>query len=115
MMPNCATCRARISEVRVETYGVDVAADWQATGIRRFQDKAHFQVNYKGKKMGRLSLSIAGRHNVGNATVAAAIATHCGIAWSDIQKAIESFRGADRRSQFLGQFPAARENKANRR
>ncbi len=101
---NCAAA-ARNIEATVETYGIDVPADWQATGIRRFQGKAHFQVAYKGKKMGRLTLSIAGRHNVGNATVAAAIATHCGVAWEQIQIAIESFRGADRRSQLLAQLP----------
>jgi UDP-N-acetylmuramate--alanine ligase len=101
---NCAIAAKNI-EAMVETYGVDIAADWQATGIRRFQGKAHFQVSYKGKKMGRLVLSIAGRHNVGNATVAAAIATHCGVPWDQIQSAVETFRGADRRSQLLGQFP----------
>jgi UDP-N-acetylmuramate--alanine ligase len=101
---NCAAA-ARNAEAVVETYGIDVAADWQATGIRRFQGKAHFQVSYKGKKMGRLTLSIAGRHNVGNATVAAAIATHCGVSWDQIAAAIESFRGADRRSQLLGVLP----------
>jgi len=101
---NCTTA-ARNAECMVETYGIDVAADWQATGIRRFQGKAHFHVTYKGKKMGRLTLSIAGRHNVGNATVAAAIATHCGLQWEQIQSGIESFRGADRRSQMMGQLP----------
>jgi UDP-N-acetylmuramate--alanine ligase len=101
---NC-TIAARNAEATVETYGIDTAADWQATGIRRFQGKAHFQVNYKNKKMGRLTLSIAGRHNVGNATVAAAIATHCGVPWEQIQAAVESFKGADRRSQLLAQMP----------
>jgi len=101
---NCAIA-ARNAEAMVETYGIDTAADWQATGIRRFQGKAHFQVTYKNKKMGRLTLSIAGRHNVGNATVAAAIATHCGVPWEQIQLAVESFRGADRRSQLLAQLP----------
>lgn len=101
----CCALAAKNIEATVETYGVDVAADWQATGIRRFQGQAHFQVSYKGKKMGRLVLSIAGRHNVGNATVAAAIATHCGVPWEQIQAAVETFRGADRRSQMLGQFP----------
>jgi UDP-N-acetylmuramate--alanine ligase len=101
---NCAAA-ARNVDATVETYGIDVPADWQATGIRRFQGKAHFQVTYKGKKMGRLVLSIAGRHNVGNATVAAAIATHSGVSWEQIQTAVESFRGADRRSQLMGQLP----------
>ena len=101
---NCIIA-ARNAEATVETYGIDVPADWQATGIRRFQGNAHFQVTYKGKKMGRLTLSIAGRHNVGNATVAAAIATHCGVPWKQIQSAIESFAGADRRSQLLAQMP----------
>ena len=102
--PNCATAAKNI-EARVETYGIDTAADWQATGIRRYQGKAHFQVVYKGKKMGRLVLGLPGRHNVGTATVAAAIATHCGLTWEQIQSAVETFRGADRRSQRLGQFP----------
>ncbi|HEY4329311.1 MAG TPA: UDP-N-acetylmuramate--L-alanine ligase, partial [Phycisphaerae bacterium] len=101
---NCAAATKNI-DATVETYGIDVTADWQATGIRRYQGKAHFQVSYKGKKMGRLVLSIAGRHNVGNATVAAAIATHCGVSWEQIQQSVETFRGADRRSQLLGQFP----------
>ncbi len=101
---NCATAVKNI-EAKVETYGVDVAADWQATGIRRYQGKAHFQVTYKGQKKGRLVLGLAGRHNVGNALVAAAIATHCDVPWEQIQAGIESFRGADRRSQLLGQFP----------
>jgi UDP-N-acetylmuramate--alanine ligase len=101
---NCATASGN-AEATVETYGIDVPADWQATGIRRFQGKAHFTVTYRGKKMGRLVLSIAGRHNVGNATVAAAIATHCGVPWDKIQSAIEAFGGADRRSQLLGELP----------
>ena len=101
--PNCATA-ARNVDATVETYAIDAPADWQATGIRRYQGKAHFQVTYKGKKLGRLVLTIAGRHNVGNATVADAIAMHCGVPWRDIQAAVETFRGADRRSQLLGQF-----------
>jgi UDP-N-acetylmuramate--alanine ligase len=101
---NCATAVKNI-DAKVETYGIDMPADWQATGIRRFQGQAHFQVLYKGKKMGRLVLGLPGRHNVGNAVVAAAIATHCGVAWDDIQGAVETFRGADRRSQLLGRFP----------
>jgi len=91
------------ANARVETYGIDGHADWQATGVRRYQNQAHFSVAYKGKKMGRLSLGLAGRHNVGNATVAAAIATHCGVGWDAIAAAIASFRGADRRSTLLGE------------
>jgi UDP-N-acetylmuramate--alanine ligase len=92
---------ARKANARVETYGVDVQADWQAAGIRRFQGKAHFTVSYTGKKLGNMALTIAGRHNVGNALVATAVATHCGVGFEEIAAAIESFKGADRRSQLL--------------
>ena len=56
--------------------------------------------------MGRLSLSIAGRHNVGNATVAAAIATHCGhfVAPGDSGGYREFSQGQTSRSQLLGQL-----------
>jgi UDP-N-acetylmuramate--alanine ligase len=102
--PNCAEA-AKDVDAKVETYAIEAPADWQATGVRRFQGKAHFQVTYQGKKMGRLVLGLPGRHNVGNAVVAAAIATHCGVAWDQIAAAVETFRGADRRSQLVGQFP----------
>jgi len=102
---NCAVA-ASSAIARVETYSIEdgqtsASGDWQASGIRRFQGQAHFTVTYKGRKMGRLALSIAGRHNIGNALVAAAIATHCGLTWGQIESAIASFRGADRRSQLL--------------
>ena len=105
--PSCEIA-ARNAEARVETYGVDVAADWQATGVRRFNGKAHFTVRYKGKEVGRLALQIAGRHNVGNALVAAAIATHVGVPWKQIAAAVESFTGADRRSQQLALIDGVR-------
>lgn len=99
---NCRAA-AKAAEAKVETYAIDAAADWQAMGIRRFEGKAHFQVHYRGKLMGRLTLGIAGRHNVGNALVAAAIATHCGVPWEQIEAGIATFRGADRRSQIIGE------------
>jgi len=92
---------ARQSNARVETYAVEAAADWQASGIRRFQGKAHFAVSYHGKKMGQMTLTLAGKHNVGNALVATAVATQCGIPFEEIAAAIESFKAPDRRSQLL--------------
>lgn len=96
-----ALAAAKHAQARVQTFAVDAPADWQAIGIRRNQGKAHFTVMCHGKSMGRLTLTIAGRHNVGNALVAAAVATHCGVEWDRIAAAVESFRGADRRSQLL--------------
>jgi len=100
---NCLQAAKR-AQARVETYAIDGTADWQASGVRRYQGKAHFAVTYKGKPMGRLSIGLPGRHNVGNALAAAAAATHFGVPWKEIAAATETFRGADRRSQLLAEI-----------
>ena len=94
---------ALAARAAVQTYGVDVEADWTATQVSMVGGKGHFLVHFRKKPMGWLEIIIPGRHNVGNALVAVAIAHHCGIPWEAIRKAIGEFAGVDRRSQLVGE------------
>jgi UDP-N-acetylmuramate--alanine ligase len=90
------------AKARVETFGIEISADWAADQIQIGRGKARFRLSYRGQVMGPLELSIPGRHNIANATVAAAIAHNAGVPWDKIQAGINSFAGADRRSQLIG-------------
>ncbi len=94
---------ARAAGVKVETYGIETEACWQAVNLATANGRQSFDVLYNNHAMGRISIRLAGRHNVGNALVTAAIGTHCGANWGSVADGIANFGGVDRRSEFLGQ------------
>ncbi len=63
---------------------------------------------YRGLDLlGRVNLRQPGRHNIQNATAAAAMALELGIGFDDVVAALNSFPGAHRRMEFLGVFQGA--------
>ncbi|MBQ6034016.1 MAG: UDP-N-acetylmuramate--L-alanine ligase, partial [Ruminococcus sp.] len=61
-----------------------------------------FDAMYKGQKLGRITLHVAGIHNVLNALAAIAVSHYLGIDFAAVQKGLEEFRGAKRRFEKLG-------------
>ena len=60
---------------------------------------------YKGSELLiTLDLKVPGRHNILNSLAAFAVCHHLGVAPKDIKSAIEEFKGAGRRFEFLGEF-----------
>jgi len=86
---------------RVLTYGAggDCAAEdivYDENGC------ATFTCVFRGEKLGRLSLSITGEHNVSNALAAVAAARMFKIELSPIREALAAFHGTNRRFQTKG-------------
>jgi UDP-N-acetylmuramate--alanine ligase len=65
------------------------------------------EVSYRGQPVGTLRLSIAGEHNLLNATMAAAACTACGISAGDAIDALGRFEGVDRRMTVMGRYHGA--------
>jgi UDP-N-acetylmuramate--alanine ligase len=82
---------------KVLTYGLTSQADIRATEIEYDQFKSRFNVIYKGKDLGRVTLRTPGIHNVKNSLAAITIAYELGIDFEVIQKALETFSGVFRR------------------
>lgn len=61
-----------------------------------------FNVMKNGENLGKITLHVAGIHNVLNALAAAAVCDYLGIDFSAVQKGLEEFRGAKRRFEKLG-------------
>ena len=87
---------------RVLTFGIDTESDYMAEAIEFDGWRSSFDFIRKGKKLGRISLNVPGRHNVSNALAAAAIATELEIPLEVINKALSCFVNADRRFQIKG-------------
>jgi len=61
------------------------------------------EVYFRGQRLGHLKLAVPGRHNLANALAAVAVGCHVGLSFSSIAEALQSFKGAGRRFQLLGE------------
>ncbi|MGA2132629.1 MAG: UDP-N-acetylmuramate--L-alanine ligase [Bryobacteraceae bacterium] len=87
---------------RTITYGGSTQADLQASDICCGAFSSDFTLRYHEGDLGRFHLRIPGRHNVLNATAAAAVALELEVPPDRIREALESFSGVDRRFQTRG-------------
>ena len=86
---------------RKVTYGFRHDATYRCEPVRPFPI-------YRGLDLlGHINLRQPGRHNIQNATAAAALALELGIGFDDIAHALQTFPGAHRRMEFLGTFQGA--------
>jgi UDP-N-acetylmuramate--alanine ligase len=89
------------SPARRITYGFGEQADY------RCGEGRPFAIHHHGRELGQVNLRQPGRHNVQNATGAAAMALESGVSFSDVAGALERFPGAHRRLEFIGVFQGA--------
>jgi UDP-N-acetylmuramate: L-alanyl-gamma-D-glutamyl-meso-diaminopimelate ligase len=87
----------------LETYSVSGETDWTARGVEWKDERTHFTAVFRGREVVRMSMSLAGAHNVANALAATAIADGRGIAGADIERAMATFEGVRRRMEVKGE------------
>jgi UDP-N-acetylmuramate--alanine ligase len=81
--------------------------DW-STEVSGIENGCHTGiVRHRGAEVATLRLSIAGRHNLINATMALAACVHAGLDPAAAAAAIGEFRGADRRMTEVGRVRGA--------
>jgi UDP-N-acetylmuramate: L-alanyl-gamma-D-glutamyl-meso-diaminopimelate ligase len=81
----------------VERYGFSERASWRAVDISYEPARTRWSVLRDGKRWAELEFPLAGSYNVLNATGAAALAAHSGIAPAALAKALKSFKSVKRR------------------
>lgn len=83
------------------TYGFRDDATYRCEPVRPFP------IHHGATELGRVNLRQPGRHNIQNATAAAAMALELGIGFADVAAGLESFPGAHRRLELIGAFQGA--------
>lgn len=90
------------------TFGFDDRALYHAKKISSENGRFSF-IAYEGdNKLGRVSLSVYGKHNVLNALAAVATARYCGVDFECVQRGLSSFSGVKRRFETIGTYNGAR-------
>ena len=87
----------------VQTYGLAAGADWQATEWVAGEGGTVMEVCHGGRPFGRFVTTLFGRHNVGNALAAIAVAHGLGVPQARIASGLASFAGLKRRCEVRGE------------
>ena len=90
------------------TFGFSEGADCRAENLAWRQGRGEFDIVVDGALYTRLSLDVAGRHNVYNALAAAAAAYVLGVPGEAVRRGLEAFSGAGRRFEYKGEVNGAR-------
>lgn len=88
---------------RIESYGIDEEADWQAEQIHMTGELLSFDVFRRRKKMGTIRSPLAGRHNLKNTLAVIALAHEVGVPWEKIAEGVLRFEGIKRRQEIVGE------------
>ncbi|HEY5314628.1 MAG TPA: Mur ligase family protein, partial [Pirellulales bacterium] len=100
-----ATARAAEGlSLNAETFGWDRTSDWHAADVRATAGRYRFQLRYQQRPLAEIRLSAAGRHQVGNAVAAAALAHSAGAGAEAIAAGLRQFRGLKRRLELVGSW-----------
>ena len=84
------------------TYGFSPHAQWRAEVMKLDQQQAVFRVFKRESFFADFELNAPGRHNVANALACIAVADYVGLSIPEMQRALRSFSGAQRRFQIVG-------------
>jgi len=85
------------------TYGFGSEADFWVDGINLKGLSASGWVFHKDTRLGKLELSIPGKHNLLNALAAVAVGRRLGIEFGRIAAALKPFKGVHRRFEVIGE------------
>ena len=89
---------------KIISYAIDHEAEFMARNIRTTTKGVNFEVTRGDKLLGKIQLTIHGRHNVLNALATIAAALEVGVSFAKIAEGLSQFHGAKRRFQVKGRI-----------
>ncbi|MBE5734249.1 MAG: UDP-N-acetylmuramate--L-alanine ligase [Clostridiales bacterium] len=84
------------------SFGIQNVATYTAKKVKAKNGKYSFTACVYGSPLGKINLSVLGKHNVYNALATIAVAHLLGVPFSAVKKGLETFKGVKRRLEFLG-------------
>ncbi len=103
-----AASLAGCGAAREVTFGKGEGNDFRSAGVEHVPGGSIFQA-YRGEELlGEVRLNIPGEHNVHNAMAALALTASIGVGFTDAARALQAFRGVQRRYQFIDEVAGIR-------
>ena len=87
---------------RYITYGLSPGLDLRIENVQGRGLKTWGDVYYRNQKMGRLTLSVPGQHNLLNALAAVGVGQELGLSFQEVADSLYDFEGVHRRFEIMG-------------
>ncbi len=100
--PNVSDC-IQNAFCTVERYGFAPSSGWRITDLEHVGNQSTWTLHRAGTAFARLTLPMAGEHNVLNATAAAALAAGQGVSTAAIVEALRTFQSVKRRLEIVAE------------
>jgi UDP-N-acetylmuramate--alanine ligase len=94
--------------MREITFGEKEGNDYRCVDMSLLPGESVFHVCRDEEMLGEVKLSIPGQHNVYNATAALALTVSLGVDFAAAARALQAFRGVQRRYQFIDEVAGVR-------
>jgi UDP-N-acetylmuramate: L-alanyl-gamma-D-glutamyl-meso-diaminopimelate ligase len=92
-----------LARCRVIPYGFETGPGWRAHGITHGSTGVSFDLTVDGNPAGRISVPLAGRHNVANSLAVLSVADLLGVSLPRSAEKLAGFGGVARRMQVRGE------------
>ena len=87
---------------KVKYYGLRDNDNFVAKNLVFKDTGSTSDIFYEGKLLGKMELTITGKHNIVNALGAVGVAMEAGVSFREAARALKKFKGVERRFQLLG-------------
>ena len=93
---------------KIITFGFDKLATFRACNIKH-NEKGYYSFDCYNLNnfLGRVELSIEGKHSILNALATIAVSVYLGVPFFDVEKSLKKFSNVDRRFEKMGKFLGA--------
>jgi UDP-N-acetylmuramate--alanine ligase len=85
---------------KITYFGLSEDNDFYPKNIILNEFSSEFSYYYKGKAIGKARLPLSGKHNISNSLAVIALGCELGIGRKNIEEALSSFKGTERRFQL---------------
>ena len=85
-------------------FGRHPEAEWHYENVVHSESETQFDVLHRGEKVARLSIRLAGEHNIRNALAVFAAGTMLGVPQQELLDGLKTFRGVRRRLTRIGEI-----------
>ncbi len=93
------------SPTNVSTYSIESPADLVAYDIESVRESTRFALAWRGRPLGKLTLTVPGRHNVYNALAALSVGHSLGLSFAQMAVYLRDFQLPERRFELLLRTP----------
>ena len=94
----------KLNNLSAISFGIENDAMYMAKNIKESDGKYSFNLYEYGKNLGKVELTVVGKHNIYNALATIVVARKYGLSFDKIKKSLKTFTGVKRRNEFLGEF-----------